>query len=85
MSEILVVGSVGYDTISTPHGKKEGILGGSANYFSLAASKYAKVSVVGVVGDDYKPDDYNLLVSRGVCVDGLQKVPGKTFCWEGKI
>ncbi|MCB0414494.1 MAG: sugar kinase [Bdellovibrionales bacterium] len=84
MAEILVVGSMGYDTITTPHGKKEDILGGSANYFSLAASKYAKVNVVGVVGEDYKDEDYHLLKSRDVCVDGLQRVPGKTFKWEGK-
>ena len=84
MSKILVVGSVGYDTIETPAGKKENILGGSANYFSLAASMYADVNVVGVVGTDYKESDLELLTSRGVNLEGLQKAEGKTFHWEGR-
>ena len=84
MSKILVVGSVGYDTIETPVGKKENILGGSANYFSLAASMYADVNVVGVVGTDYKESDLELLTSKGVNLDGLQKADGKTFHWEGR-
>jgi sugar/nucleoside kinase (ribokinase family) len=83
MSEILVVGSVGYDTITTPQGKRENILGGSANYFSLAASMYAPVKVVGVVGDDYKDEHRGWLIDRGVCLKGLQQVPGLTFSWEG--
>ncbi len=84
MSSILVVGSVGYDTITTPTGQRKDILGGSANYFSLAASLYASVRVVGVVGEDYKPEHRVLLESRKVDLKGLQQVPGKTFAWEGK-
>lgn len=84
MSEILVVGSVAYDTISTPEGRAENILGGSANYFSLASSLYAPVRVVGVVGEDYSSDDLNILLNRRVDLAGLQKVPGKTFHWEGR-
>lgn len=84
MSAILVVGSVGYDTITTPKGQRENILGGSANYFSLAASNYAPVRVVGVVGTDYKPEHRQLLESRKVDLKGLQQVPGLTFHWEGK-
>lgn len=84
MSEILVVGSVAYDTIQTPQGKVEGTLGGSANYFSLAASMFSKVNVVGVVGDDYRNEDFGVLRSRNVDITGLQQVPGKTFHWEGK-
>lgn len=83
MSEILVVGSVAYDTISTPQGKVENVLGGSANYFSMCASLYSKVNVIGVVGDDYQNQDYELLHSRNVSLEGLQKVSGKTFHWEG--
>ncbi len=83
MSDILVVGSLAYDSISTPAGKTERTLGGSANYFSLAASLFAKVKVVGVVGDDYAPNDLSLLTSRGVDVTGLQKKAGKTFHWAG--
>lgn len=84
MSAILVVGSVGYDTITTPSGKRENILGGSANYFSLAASLYAPVRVVGVVGEDYRAEHRQMLESRQVDIRGLQQVPGKTFAWEGK-
>jgi sugar/nucleoside kinase (ribokinase family) len=81
---ILVVGSVGYDTIATPKGHRENILGGSANYFSLAASQYTKVRVVGVVGDDYKDEHRAMLESRGVDINGLQTVHGETFRWSGK-
>lgn len=83
MSDILVVGSLAYDSISTPAGKTDRTLGGSANYFSLAASLFAKVKVVGVVGDDYAPNDLSLLTSRHVDVTGLQKKAGKTFHWAG--
>ncbi len=84
MGSILVVGSVGYDTITTPKGQRQNILGGSANYFSLAAALYAQVRVVGVVGDDYQPEHRQWLESRHVDLKGLQTVPGRTFQWEGK-
>lgn len=84
MSSILVVGSVGYDTISTPKGQRSHILGGSANYFSIAASLFAPVRVVGVVGEDYKPEHKRLLEQRKVDLRGLQQVKGQTFAWEGK-
>ena len=82
-ADILVVGSLAYDTISTPSGKAPRTLGGSANYFSLAASLFAPVKVVGVVGEDYDAKDMELLTSRRVDVAGLKKVSGKTFHWEG--
>jgi len=84
MSDILVVGSLAYDSISTPAGHKDRTLGGSANYFALASSLYATTRVVGVVGEDYAASDLKLLTSRGVDVQGLQKRPGKTFHWAGK-
>jgi sugar/nucleoside kinase (ribokinase family) len=84
MSEILVVGSVAYDSVQTPKGQRDNILGGSANYFSLAASMYSTVRVVGVVGDDYKQEHKQMLLDRKVDLSGLQQVPGKTFRWEGK-
>jgi sugar/nucleoside kinase (ribokinase family) len=84
MNAILVVGSVGYDTISTPTGQRAGLVGGSANYFSLAASLYAPVRVVGVVGEDYKPELRAWLEERKVDLKGLQQVPGRTFAWEGR-
>ncbi|MCB0378230.1 MAG: sugar kinase [Bdellovibrionales bacterium] len=84
MSEILVVGSLAYDSIQSPEGKVDRTLGGSANYFSLAAHHFSKVRVVGVVGNDYGDDDLQMLRSRGVDTEGLQIVDGKTFHWEGK-
>lgn len=84
MSSILVVGSLAYDGIQTPAGKVDRALGGSANYFSLAASLFAKVRVVGVVGEDYATADEELLRSRGVDLSGLERVKGKTFFWQGR-
>ena len=83
-ADILVVGSLAYDSISTPTGSVDRTLGGSANYFSLAASLYSKVKVVGVVGEDYDSADYDMLKSRGVDLEGLQRKEGMTFHWTGK-
>ncbi len=83
MSDLLVVGSLAYDSISTPRSQTERTLGGSANYFSLAASMYSKVRVVGVVGEDYAAADLKLLTDRSVCTLGLQKKTGRTFHWSG--
>ncbi|MEQ1723532.1 MAG: PfkB family carbohydrate kinase [Pseudobdellovibrio sp.] len=83
MSDVLVVGSLAYDSVKTPSGKAEKSLGGSANYFSVAASLFSKVSVVGVVGEDYSDADKEILLSRKVDLTGMQTVAGKTFHWEG--
>ena len=83
MSEVLVVGSLAYDSVTTPSGKAEKSLGGSANYFSVSASLFAPVRVVGVVGSDYSDSDREILKKRNVDLDGMQVVPGKTFHWEG--
>jgi sugar/nucleoside kinase (ribokinase family) len=85
MSEILVVGSLAYDSIKSPEGEAPKSLGGSSNFFSVAARHYAPVRVVGVVGDDYSDADLNILKSRDIDVTGIQKVSGgKTFHWQGK-
>lgn len=83
MSEVLVIGSLAYDSVKTPSGKAEKSLGGSANYFSVSASLFSKVRVVGVVGTDYSDSDKHILSSRGVDLTGLQTVSGQTFHWEG--
>lgn len=83
MSNILVVGSLAYDSIETLEGSAERTLGGSANYFSLAASTYSQVRVVGVVGEDYAAGDLEMLKSRGVDTSGLIQTQGKTFFWKG--
>lgn len=84
MSKILVVGSLAYDSITTPAGSVAQTLGGSANYFSLAASLFASVQVVGVVGEDYREEDRHILERRGVDLAGMQIKPGKTFHWKGQ-
>lgn len=84
MSSLLVVGSLAYDSIKTPAGSVSKTLGGSANYFSLAASLFTKVKVVGVVGEDYSDNDKEILLKRGVDLSGVEKVSGKTFHWEGQ-
>lgn len=83
MSEVLVVGSLAYDSVKTPSGSAEKSLGGSANYFSVAASFFTKVRVVGVVGSDYLDSDREILYSRDVDLTGLQVVHGQTFHWAG--
>jgi len=81
---LLVVGSVALDSVETPFGKRENVLGGSATYFAAASSLLTRVSVVGVVGDDFPLDELEFLRKRGVVLDGLEKVAGKTFRWKGK-
>ena len=83
MADILVVGSLAYDSIETPSGKVDRALGGSANYFALASSLYTGVRVVGVVGDDYEAKDLELLTSRNVDTTGMTVQKGKTFHWSG--
>ena len=80
---ILVVGSVAYDTVKTPAGTREDALGGSATFFSISGSYFAPVSVVAVVGEDFKDGDVELLKDHGVDVSGLDRRPGKTFRWSG--
>lgn len=85
MSSIVVVGSVAYDGVETPFGKRERMLGGAATHFSLAASFFTKVFLVGVVGSDFASEDEGLLRRRGINLDGLQRVPdGRTFFWRAK-
>jgi sugar/nucleoside kinase (ribokinase family) len=80
---IVVVGSVAYDGVETPFGQVDRMLGGAATYISLTASFFAPVKLVGVVGDDFDPADYEFLASRNIDLEGLERVPGKTFFWQG--
>jgi sugar/nucleoside kinase (ribokinase family) len=79
----LVVGSVAFDTVETPFGRVEKALGGTAVYFSIAASLFTRVLLVGVVGDDFTQDAIDLLEQRGVDLAGLQRRHGETFQWVG--
>ena len=81
---LLVVGSIAYDTVETPFGKVEDSLGGSALYFSAAASLFGSVNVVGVVGSDFDASKISFLKKRGVNLDGLYMESGKTFRWGGR-
>ena len=81
---LLVVGSVAFDTVETPFGKREEALGGSALYFAASASHFASVRLVGVVGEDFPDEPVEFLKRREVDVSGLQRTEGKTFRWTGK-
>jgi len=80
---LVVVGSVAYDGVETPHGKVDRILGGACTYIALAASYFTHTRIVGVAGDDFDPEDSGFLRSRGIDLEGLTSVPGKTFFWRG--
>jgi sugar/nucleoside kinase (ribokinase family) len=81
---LLVVGTVAFDSIRTPHGRAENILGGSAAYFALAASWFVPVQIVAVVGEDFGEEHLRLFQDRGVDTAGLVQAPGKTFHWSGE-
>ncbi len=81
---ILVVGSVALDSIETPFGKKDEILGGSATFFSISASFFDKVNVIATVGEDFPKRYLKLLKERGIGTNGITIAKGKTFRWEGR-
>jgi len=81
---LLVVGSVAFDTIRTPHGYAEEVLGGAATYFSVTASWFAPVRVVAVVGEDFSDRHMRVFTSRAIDTTGLERAPGKTFRWRGE-
>lgn len=82
--KLLVVGSVAFDSVETPFGKGEDLLGGSATYFSLAASNFTSPSVVAVVGEDFGDDHSQVLRMRNIDVSGIEQAKGKSFRWGGK-
>jgi len=81
---VLVVGSVALDSVETPFGKADEVLGGSGTFFSSSASHFAPVQLVGVVGDDYPVEKLAPLAERGVDLAGLEKVEGTSFRWRGR-
>jgi sugar/nucleoside kinase (ribokinase family) len=80
----LVVGSIALDTVQTPFGKADEALGGTAIFFSLAASLFTKVQLVGVVGEDFPEEGVRLLEQRNIDLTGLQRRAGQTFRWVGE-
>ncbi len=83
-SPVLVVGSVALDSVETPFGKADEVLGGSGTYFSSSALHFAPVQLVGVVGDDYPVNKLQPLADRGVDLAGLEKMEGSSFRWRGR-
>jgi len=81
---ILVVGSVAFDTLKTPYGERQKILGGAATYFSLSASYFADVRVVAVVGGDFTAENEAVMNNRGIDTRGIEHAKGKTFHWSGE-
>jgi sugar/nucleoside kinase (ribokinase family) len=82
---VTVVGSVAFDALETPFGKRERILGGAATHFSLAASFFTDVRVVGVVGEDFGDEELAVFERRGVNTEDLDRVPGgRSFFWSGR-
>lgn len=81
---VLVVGSVAFDALETPRGRVDRTLGGAATYFSVAASHFSPVNLVGVVGDDFTAKDAAIFKGRKIDTAGLERAPGKTFFWAGR-
>lgn len=83
MKDVLVVGSIALDSVKTPYGEVTDVLGGSATYFSYAASFFTRVRLVGIVGMDFPERFRDLLSARNIDTKGLRVVDGKTFRWSG--
>jgi len=82
---VSVVGSIAFDTVTTPFGKRERMLGGAATHFALAASFFDQIHVVGPVGDDFTDAELAVLATRGTSIDDVERIPGgRTFFWEGE-
>ncbi|GAB4300476.1 MAG: PfkB family carbohydrate kinase [Desulfuromonadia bacterium] len=81
---VVAVGTVAFDTVETPFGRRERILGGSGTYFSTSASFFTDVSLVAVIGDDFPDEHLSFLSSRGVDLSGVERLSGKTFHWSGR-
>jgi len=81
---VLVVGTVAFDSIETPSGSAERILGGSASYFALGASFFAPVRIVGVIGRDFPQDYIDIFNQRNIDIEGLERAEGETFHWRGR-
>ena len=84
MVKLLVVGSVALDSVKTPFGQEDDVLGGSASFFATAASYFTEVSVIAVVGEDFPELHLAFLRQRGIDLTGLERRPGKTFRWRGE-
>lgn len=84
MSSVLIVGSIALDDVKTPVEERVNLLGGSASYSAVAASYFARVRLVGVVGEDFPREHDEFLRSRNIDFEGVQRLPGRTFRWSGE-
>ena len=82
--DILAVGSIAIDDLETPNGNQNNVLGGSAMYFSLSASLFTSIKLVGIVGNDYPQKGWDVFKSRNINIDNIQVAQGNTFRWGGK-
>ena len=82
--EILAVGSIAFDSIKTPNGNREKILGGSATYFGVSASQFSTVSLIGIVGNDFTKNDWDVFKKYKINTESIEIVAGETFSWGGK-
>lgn len=83
-SELAVIGTMAIDSITTPFGEKPAVFGGSASYFSLAASLFIPTAVLAVIGEDFPNEYLEVLKQRGIDVSNVEKQSGKTFAWKGE-
>ncbi|MDP6558585.1 MAG: PfkB family carbohydrate kinase [Candidatus Binatia bacterium] len=81
---VLVVGTVAFDSIETPSGTAERVLGGSASYFAVAASFFSPVQIVGVIGQDFPQEHLDAFARKGIDIQGLKREQGETFHWRGR-
>ena len=81
---LLVVGSVAFDSMESPYGMVDRVVGGAATYFAVAASFFAHVSIVAIVGDDFTERDAEIFRGRHIDTEGLERAPGRTFFWAGR-
>ena len=81
---LLVIGTAALDSVRTPFGEREEVLGGSAVYFAVAASFFTSVRLVAAVGEDFPEAHLHLLAGRGIDLSGLRRLPGRTFRWRGE-
>ena len=82
--KIVAVGSIAFDTIETPNGVKNSLLGGSATYFGIASSYYTKTHLIGVVGTDFSNNEWQIFKEHNINIDSIEVVKGYTFSWGGK-
>ena len=81
---VVVFGTLALDSVQTPYGRRDNVLGGSGTFAAYSASYFTNVGVVGIVGEDFSREHFDMLEARGIDIGGIETAPGKTFHWEGR-